>query len=269
VPQTEGAPNGAPPYGDLERAWKALRPHGFYVREVACAGVARTLLVADIAARGEASAPAVIVTAGVHGDEQAAPWALLSLARDGLLDHTFAYRLWPCTNPTGYVLGTRENAEGIDINRSYGRGGTSPEARAMIGENGDRKFVLNLDLHEDFEADGFYCYEPDVDELAFGPAIVQAIDDAGLPVQDLEHGYELGYPPNARHYRLERGRVIPNVAAELAFLPKMPHSISLLRRGVAARSLTFESPRCRPWDDRIATHRIAVVTALERLRSTL
>jgi len=244
----------------------ALRGNGVDVREVACEGVARTLLVADIAARGGSGAPAVIVTAGVHGDEPAGPWALLSLARDGLLDRDFAYRLWPCTNPTGYALGTRENAEGIDINRSYGRDGTSPEARAMIRAR-DRSFALNLDLHEDFEAEGFYCYEPRVDEIAFGPAIVQAIDDAGLPVQDLEHGYELGYPPTAQHYTLERGRVVPDAQIEASFSNQLPHSISLLRRGAAKRSLTFESPRSRPWDDRIATHRVAVVAALERLRT--
>ena len=237
------------------------------MREVACVGVVRTMLVADIVAHGGPGAPAVIVTAGVHGDEQAAPWALLSLARDGLLDRGFAYRLWPCTNPSGYVLGTRESADGIDLNRTFGRGGSSPEARAMIAANSDRKFVLNLDLHEDFEADGFYCYEPKVDDVSFGSAIVQAIDDAGLPVQDLQHGYELGYPPTARHYTLERGRVIPDAEIEATFERKLPHSISLLRSGAARRSLTFESPRCRPWKDRIAIHRIAVVTSLERSRA--
>jgi protein MpaA len=227
----------------------------------------RTMLVADIVARDGAGASAVIVTAGVHGDEPAAPWALLSLARDGLLDRDFTYRLWPCTNPSGYALGTRENAEGIDINRSYGRGGTSPEARAMISANRGQKFVLNLDLHEDYEADGFYCYEPKIDDVAFGPAIVRAIDDAGLPVQDLEHGYELGYPPTAAHFTLERGRVIPDAEIEATFLSKLPHSISLLRRGAAKRSLTFESPRLLSWDHRIAIHRVAVVAALERLRA--
>lgn len=209
------------------------------------------------------------MTAGVHGDEPAAPWALLSLARDGLLDRDFAYRLWPCTNPSGYMLGTRESAEGVDINRSYGRGRTSPEARAMLTANRDRTFLLNLDLHEDFEADGFYCYEPKVDDVAFGAAIVQAVDDAGLPIQELRHGYELGYPPAATHYTLERGRVIPDAKIEVSFQSGLPHSIALLRRGAAKRSLTFESPLRLAWDDRIAIHRVAVLTALEQLRRTV
>ena len=95
----------------------------------------------------------------MHGDEPAAPWALLSLVRDGLLDRAFSYRLWPCTNPTGYAAGTRANAEGLDINRSFGGGGSTPEARAILTANRDRQFALSIDLHEDPEAQGFYCYE--------------------------------------------------------------------------------------------------------------
>lgn len=238
------------------------------MREVACVGVARTMLVADVVAQGGPGAPAVIITAGVHGDEPAAPWALLSIARDGLLDRSFSYRLWPCTNPSGYELGTRENAEGVDVNRSFGRGGSSAESRAIMTANRDRKFVLNLDLHEDFEADGFYCYEPKIDKIELGPAVVRAIDDAGLPVQELHDEYELGYPKEMRHIRtLERGRVIPDVVAETAFMRGgLPHSIFLLRNAVK-RSLTFESPMRLPWDDRIAMHRVAVVTALEKLHA--
>ena len=68
---------------------------------------------------------------------------------------------------------------------------------------------------------------------------------------------------------LERGRVIPDVAAETAFMRGgLPHSIFLLRNA-SKRSLTFESPSRLPWDDRIAMHRIAVVTALERLRAAI
>jgi hypothetical protein len=244
-----------------------LRAPGLDVREIPCAGAARTLLVADVASRNGTGAPAVIITAGVHGDEPAAPWGLLSLARDGLLDRAFSYRLWPCTNPSGYKRGTRENAEGIDVNRSFGHRGSSVESRAIAKENRDLKFVLNLDLHEDFEADGFYCYEPRIDATELGPLVVRAIEEASLPIQDLHDEYELGYPKEMRHIRtLDRGRVIPDVIAETAFMKDgLPHSMFLLRSAVK-RSLTFESPSRLAWDDRIAMHRIAVVTALQGLR---
>jgi len=144
-------------YDDLAVAWRGLRARGVRVREVACVGAPRTLLLAEL---GDSQAPTVSVSAGVHGDEPAGPWALVALVRDGLLDARFAYRIWPCLNPGGYRAGTRENPEGADINRSFSRGGTTPEARAVITANRDRRFVLALDLHEDFEASGTYLYEP-------------------------------------------------------------------------------------------------------------
>jgi protein MpaA len=256
-----------PDYSELVAAWKGLRAsQGLSLREVACVGAERTLLIAETAA--PPGAPVVALSAGVHGDEPAGPWALLSIVRDGLLDARFGYRIWCCTNPSGYERYTRENADGRDINRSFNAGGTTPEARAIVTANRDRRFALVLDLHEDFEADGFYCYEPVVEGTApIGASIVRALDDEGLPVQDLEDTFELGYPPDAAHLRtLERGHVMPDPAAERAFFPGTPYSLHMLRRS-ARRALTLETPRMLGWAARLAMHRIAVVVALERLRT--
>lgn len=269
VPYANASSVHPPSYATLVSAWKALRgTHGLSVREIACVGAPRTLLAVEIV--GPPGAPAVAFSAGVHGDEPAGPWALLSIVRDGLLDGGFSYRLWPCTNPTGYALHTRENEDGDDINRSFNRGGRTPEARAVVTANRDRRFALALDLHEDFEADGFYCYEPVVDGTApFGTAIVRAMDANGLPVQPLDDSFELGYTPDAHHLRtLERGRVLPDPDAERAYFEGTPYSLYMLRRA-ARRALTLETPRLRAWDDRLAMHRIAVVEALDRLRETL
>jgi hypothetical protein len=252
------------PYDDLAAAWRALRGFGLRVREVACVGAPRTLLVAE---SGSATAPTVSIQAGVHGDEPAAPWALLGLARDGLLDGRFAYRIWACLNPGGYVAGTRANPEGDDVNRSFSRGGTTPEARAVITANRDRRFALALDLHEDYEADGTYVYEALAPGVAprFAPRVVRALDDAGLPVQDLQDGYDLGTPPSdPPAFRLERGAVIVDGRAESRlFAGRLPSSLYHFRRG--ARTMTVETPLPRPWDERIAAHRIAITTALEVL----
>ncbi len=258
--------SGVPLYCELVAAWKALRgAGGLSVREIACVGAPRTLLAAEIA--GPAGAPCVALSAGVHGDEPAAPWALLTIVRDGLLDRSFSYRLWPCTNPTGYEAGTRENIDGDDINRSFQRGGQTPEARAIVTANRDRKFALALDLHEDFEATGFYCYEPVVDgEAPIGEAVLRGMDDNGFPVQTFAEGFDLGYPPEAEHLRsLERGRVLPNPDAERAFFAGTPYNLYMLRRA-AKRAVTLETPRVRPWDERLAMHRVAVAIAVARLR---
>jgi hypothetical protein len=201
------------------------------------------------------------LSAGVHGDEPAGSAALLSIVEDGLLDDRFAYRIWPCTNPTGLLRGTRENSEATDINRTFHSGGRSPEAKAIITANRDRRFVLSLDLHEDREADGFYCYEPR-GQAAIGPSILAALDAAGLPVQNLVPQFDLGYPDEAEHLRtLERGRVVADFAAEAKFYPGLPYSLYIGRKA-AQRVLTLESPATRTWNERIAIHRVAVVAAI-------
>ena len=256
----------SPAYAELASAWRELRGRGARVREIACVGAPRTLLVAEL---GDSTAPTVSLSAGVHGDEPAASWALLALVRDGLLDGRFAYRVWPCLNPTGYAAGTRGNAEGRDINRSFSRGGTTPEARAVLTANRDRRFALAIDLHEDFEAEGCYVYEPLRTGFApaFAPAIVQALDDVGLPVQSIANGFDLGAPPGFdadAMYRLERGTVLVDYEAEIAAFEGLPSSLALMYRGTPA-ALTFETPRPRSWDERIAAHRVAVTTALALL----
>jgi protein MpaA len=252
-----------PSYDDLVREWRALRALGVRVREIACVGAPRTLLVAEI---GDASAPTVAISAGIHGDEPAAPWALLSIVRDGLLDPRFAYRIWPCLNPTGYAANTRTNAEGQDVNRSFSRGGTTPEARAVLTANRDRRFVLTLDMHEDFEAHGCYVYEPLRAGFApkFSTLIVRALDDAGIPAQALGDDFDLGLPAGfdaGAMYRVERGAVLVDYEAEVRAFEGLPGSLASMYRGTPV-ALTFETPRPRPWLERIAAYRLFATTVL-------
>lgn len=241
-------------YADLEARWKALRRRGdAAVREVACAGAARTLLCAEI---GEARLPAIAFAAGVHGDEPAGPWALLQLAEENELDPRFSYRIWPCTNPSGYAQGTRESIDGDDVNRSFGRGGQTPEARAIVMSNRNRKFGISFDLHEDVDADGFYCYEYGSPQL--GGAMVDAVRAAGFPVQDLAQ-CDLGAPFAAA--QLDDGVVRPSPASEIDAIGGLSYNL-LLARHAAECALTLETPVRLAWQDRLAIHRIAVKAAI-------
>ena len=255
-----------PPYEDLVASWKALRrTHGLRIREVACVGAPRTLLVVET---GPDGAPAVTLSSGIHGDEPAAPWALLSVVADRLLDERFSYRIWPCINPSGYAAHTRANAEGHDVNRSFSRGGTTPESRAIITANRDRRFILSIDLHEDFEAAGFYGFEPLARNAAprYAAAAVAAVEAAGLPIQDLaDISFDLGSPPEARVCQtIGHGTVTVDAREESRyFADGLPMSLFLLRQAAAA-GLTFETPMLRGWDERIAIHRIALTTTLAK-----
>lgn len=200
-----------PTYPEIVARWKAMRAFDVGVREVACEGVARTLLCVEI---GDVGAPAIHLSAGVHGDEPAGVLALLELVERRALDERFSYRIWPCANPSGFAAGTRANAEGIDINRTFGRGGSSPEARAIVMSNRDRKFTLALDLHEDDESAEPYAY-------AYGN-----IEIPGVPL----------VRPNPN----EEAEVIGGLSLTL-----------LLIRHAAVRALTLESACHRPLDERV------------------
>jgi murein peptide amidase A len=252
-------------YVDVAAAWRALRPRtGLRIREVACVGAARTLLVAEL---GDPRLPVVTVSAGIHGDEPAGVWALYSLVADGLLDPRYAYRLWPCFNPTGFEAGTRTNAEGTDVNRSFGRGGTSPEAKAILTANRDRMFALSIDLHEDHEAAGFYLYEtaPSGRHGSYAEAVTRGLRAAGFPLQPLAPDYELGPPGSEVAQTRGLGAVVVDAPREAPFFSgALPLGLVLVRRSVPC-ALTFETPRARRPAERIAMHRVAVVEALRQL----
>ncbi len=251
-------------YHELIARWKALRSSesDLRVREVACVGAPRTLLCVE---RGTHDLPTIAIAAGVHGDEPAGPWALLALVESRALDPAFAYRRWPCTNPSGYEAGTRESVDGIDINRTFGRGGGSPEARAILTANRNRRFELSLDLHEDCDAAGFYAYAYGDDDL--GRAVIRALEDAAHPIQAMDD-YDIGSSLAGRSYRTERGLVLPNPVAEAAALGGRSYSLMLASRA-ARRALTFETPAGASWAGRLAMHALAVSTAIDGLSQTI
>jgi hypothetical protein len=57
--------------------------------------------------------------------------------------------------------------------------------------------------------------------------------------------------------------VLVDARAELRAFTGIPASLFHYRRGT--QPLTFESPRPRPWEERLAAHRVFVTTALAAL----
>lgn len=252
-------------YEDVAAAWRSLRAQtGLRLREIACIGAPRTLLLAEL---GDPRLPVVSISAGTHGDEPGGVWALLSLVRDGLLDPRYSYRLWPCFNPTGFDAGTRQNAEGIDVNRSFGRGGNSAEAKAILTANRDRMFELSIDLHEDHEATGFYLYEtaPPAWRGSYARPITTAVSAAGFPLQEFAPDFELG-PPGAEVAQVRSlGAVVVDATREAPFFKgALPLGLVVVRRA-APCALTFEAPLRRAAGERVAMLRVAVIEALRRL----
>jgi len=127
----------------------------------------------------------IYISTGIHGDEPAGPLAVQQLVRENLWPEA---NLWlvPCVNPTGFRLNTRENAEGIDLNRDYRHLNTA-EVRAHVGWLEQQPdFDLTLILHEDWESNGFYVYELNPgNRPSLAETIVEAVR-AECPIESAE-----------------------------------------------------------------------------------
>ncbi|MCY3913252.1 MAG: M14 family metallocarboxypeptidase [Chloroflexi bacterium] len=136
------------------------------------------LLRVDIDAQGPALAH-VGLFGGVHGDEPAGFMSVLEFLEERRwADHPrIAFSVFPCLNPTGCAQGTRENADGIDINRTYDRDEV-PEVRVLRAMIEHDAFDAFIDAHEDPEEDGFYVYAF-LEDRAWHPEIVQAVAERG------------------------------------------------------------------------------------------
>src|SRR5690625_4989091 len=119
---------------------------------------------------------------GMHGDERTWPYALFKIMEEvcenSLSHDTLTYLRWcstiivtPVINPSGYDDDTRENRDGIDLNRNYeynwdseGSGSepfSEPETQAvkkLIDDNSDA--VILLDFHNYFSPRNHLLWAP-------------------------------------------------------------------------------------------------------------
>ena len=116
----------------------------------------------------------VLITAGVHGDEPAGVETVMSLLQETAFRAPGNYLIWPCLNPFGFIHDQRENHAGHDLNRILlNPAGTEMDVfkRTIAG----RRFDICLDLHEDWEAHGFYMYEGKADAQWLGPSVLERV----------------------------------------------------------------------------------------------
>ena len=87
----------------------------------------------------------------------------------------FDFLILPCINPYGYVHNTRENSEGVDINRSFESDNT-PEAVIVKRILHGRRFDLFIEFYEDWEFSGFYLFEERRDGELIGSEIIRNVE---------------------------------------------------------------------------------------------
>jgi protein MpaA len=198
--------------------------------------------------------PRIYLSAGIHGDEPAPPLALLELLEAGVFDNRAVWFLCPLLNPVGLMRQTRENADGLDLNRDY-KDLRSAEIRAH--ESWLRRqpnFDLTICVHEDWESKGFYLYE--LNPL-HGPSLAEPMIEAVSKVCPIEtatmiDGREISVP----------GIIRP--VSDPLLRETWPEAI-YLRAHHTTLSYTIETPSAFPLAQRVAAHRAALETAIALL----
>ena len=181
----------------------------------------------------------IYISTGIHGDEPAGPLAALKLIHENSWPEIAEVWLLPCLNPTGFVLNTRESADGKDLNRDYRHQETGEVTAHVAWLERQPKFDLTLCLHEDWESHGFYVYELNPDHHApLGEKIVQAVTRV-CPI-DLSPVIE---------GREASGGVI-NPSLDPAGRPQWPEAFWLLQNKTR-RSCTLEAPSDFPLETRV------------------
>ncbi len=195
--------------------------------------------------------PRIYISATSHGDEPAGPGAILRLLEEHFFDARANWFLCPMLNPAGLARRTRENAEGIDLNRDYRGTPKSFEVAAHIRWlQRQPRFDVTLCLHEDWETTGFYIYELNPHAR---PPLAESITAAvakTCPIEPLE-------TIDGRSAKL--GIIRPD--ADPAARELWPESI-YLRQNHCTLGCTTETPSALPLDQRIAAQCVAVQTAV-------
>jgi murein peptide amidase A len=224
------------------------RLHGF--REEIwgdCAGVP----LASYTKRTPGASARIYVSSGVHGDEPAAPHALLRMLETGSFDARATWFLCPLINPTGFQRGTRENAEGIDLNRDYLDRRTTEIAAHVRWLERQPRFDAVFCLHEDWESTGCYVYELNPDAHTTPVHVMLAAASQHLPI-------ETGALIDGR-ISCEPGIIRP--LDDPLMRETWPEAI-YLHAHHARRVYTFETPSAQPLETRVASHVAAIQAAL-------
>ena len=193
----------------------------------------------------------VYVSAGIHGDEPAGLMAVLQLLQAHEWPDDTAIWLCPCLNPTGFPRNTRENDQGIDLNRDY-RSRGSAEIKAHT-EWLDRQpsFDLGVHLHEDWESKGFYLYELNPNEVS---AKSRDVIDAVERVCPVDHSAEI------EDWPADHGVIHPTVKPHER--KEWPEAFFMVQSKTMI-SYTLEAPSDFPLAMRVAALRTAVNTLLQ------
>ena len=144
----------------------------------------------------------VLITAGMHGSEPGSVYAIMDIIETVFSKYgdVFNFTIFPCVNPAGFLRDTRENPEGIDINKSFDSDYRSQEAEILSSYLSSKKFDIAINLHEDNPidnkpeeknpADAYMYLVSDRMKKTLGYEVLRSISDYGYPVTNMKTVYD-------------------------------------------------------------------------------
>jgi murein peptide amidase A len=236
-------------YAFLMKEWKSLAKRGGLKMKAFAKADELPIHVITSANPKNDPRETLYISAGVHGDESAPPWALLHWAEENLnLLRERRFLIFPCMNPHGLMRNTRADQRGIDINRTF-HDVSEPMIAAWKAIVQEHKLGLCLNLHEDYDARGLYLYEITAGKEIAGHRILSDCSKI-IPIDDRRM---------IEGRKADRGLINPKRIP--TNLPGMPEAIILYQMG-ASVSLTFETPSELCIEDRIAAQKKFIASSL-------
>jgi murein peptide amidase A len=223
--------------------WHILaRTGGLHSEVLASAGKLPILGLATASAM--AGQPAIYLSAGVHGDEAAGPWALLEWAETHVDDlQRLPLVICPCLNPVGFANNSRLNELRHDLNRRFHLR-RDPFVKAWQAFVSNFQLRLGLCLHEDYDAQGCYVYELSTPKNSIAEMLLKHTDEI-MPrdPRGLIDGHK------AKQGIIRRSQAPSGILG--------PEAIVLIDLGCPT-TLTFETPSEFGLDQRIAAQLCAL-----------
>ncbi len=113
------------------------------------------------------------LSAGIHGDEPAAPEALARWAeKNAARLAELPLLIFPCLNPWGLRNNVRTDSRGRDLNRMF-HDDRHPVVAAVRKVTQPHRFHIALPMHEDYDAQGIYLYEVQRGPHDFGEELLR------------------------------------------------------------------------------------------------
>ena len=183
------------------------------------------------------------LSAGIHGDEPAAPEALLQWAeRNAARLAGWPLLVFPCLNPWGLRNNVRTDSQGRDLNRLFHLD-THPVVAAVRKITRQHRFQIALPMHEDYDAQGIYLYEVMRGASGLGDALLRA----GGKILPRDPRRTIDGSPAKRG--LIRRRISPAKFAKMGY----PEAI-WLHLFHSENTFTFETPSEAALEQRVRAH---------------